>query len=139
MTGSQARSIVAVKIFIEQNQIPPVGIVLKNFCPAVNWPPAVFPAQENSHQPTRNLRRDFPKRHLPPGTSRKFHCELLAIIKVEALQGLDQQKVRRKPHWPAPIRISSKKRRRRFRRFVIDRVLMTIERQHKGMFLMKLR
>src|SRR5690348_4271860 len=131
MACAQPRSIVPVKIFIEQNQIAPVRVRLKNVRPAVNRTPPVLPSKKNTRQPPRNLRRRFPKRHLPPGKRRKFNRELLAIIKVEALQRLNQQKIRRKPHWPAPVRISSKERRRGFCRFVIHNVLMPIQRQNK--------
>src|SRR5690348_1209372 len=108
MACAQPCSIVAVKIFIEQKQIAPVRVRLKNVRPAVNRTPPVFSSQKNTRQPPRNLRRRFPKRHLPPGKRRKFNRELLAVIKVIPLQRLDQQKVQWEPHWPSPVRISAK-------------------------------
>jgi hypothetical protein len=55
MTGADARSIVAMEIFVEQNQIAPVRIALEFFRIAVNRPPPVLIAQENIGKTTRDI------------------------------------------------------------------------------------
>ncbi len=50
MAGAQAGTVVALKIFVEENQIPPVRVVLKDSLSAINWPLPCVVAQEKSHQ-----------------------------------------------------------------------------------------
>ena len=60
MTRAQSGSGVAVKIFVKQNQIAPIRIVLKFFNGPIERSPPVFIPQENVRQRTRNFRAHFP-------------------------------------------------------------------------------
>ena len=47
MAGSQPRSILAMKILVEQNEVLPVGIVLELIYAAIDSAPSLFIAQED--------------------------------------------------------------------------------------------
>jgi hypothetical protein len=64
MAGSDSGAVVAMKIFVEENQIPPVRILLELFCRAVDRPPALFIAKKNIAQTTGNLISHLPQREL---------------------------------------------------------------------------
>ncbi len=51
MIGSQSSTIIAVKIFIEQDQIAPVRIGLKQGITTMNGAVIATILQENAHQP----------------------------------------------------------------------------------------
>ena len=48
---ADARAVVAVKIFVKENEVSPVGIGLESLRAAIERPPAVAGAQEDSGQP----------------------------------------------------------------------------------------
>src|SRR5438445_13884797 len=48
---ADARAVVAVKIFVKENQVSPMGIGLESLRAAIERPPAVAGAQEDSGQP----------------------------------------------------------------------------------------
>src|SRR5712692_8522350 len=107
VAGAEACSVVAVKILIEQDQVLPERVVLKDFRRAVYGPAAVAAAQENPGQAVRKLPGHFPEIHAAPGASGAFHFESVAEVVVEFLQGLDEQEVYREPHRPAPVGVAA--------------------------------
>jgi hypothetical protein len=48
MTGADASAVIAVEVFVKQDQIAPMRIVLKRFRPAVDWPAAVGIPKEDT-------------------------------------------------------------------------------------------
>lgn len=48
VTGANAGTVVSVKVFVERNQVAPIGIGLKLFCGTEYWSPLVAIAQEDT-------------------------------------------------------------------------------------------
>src|SRR5207248_3600648 len=65
MVGPKAGAVVAVEVFIEQNQIAPIGIALEDFGSPSDGPAARVVAQENADQTARNFRSDPPEVGFP--------------------------------------------------------------------------
>jgi hypothetical protein len=111
MAGPEALSGVAVEIFVEKNEIAPVGIAVKlwhgSVYAAVNWAVALFVPQENSDEATRDFGGHFGKREPVAGARRKLDFEIVAEIVMKLLQRFDEQVVHGKPHGAAPIRIAA--------------------------------
>ena len=53
VAGAEARTLVAVKVFVEEDEIAPMRIVLEGVQFAKNRPAAVRPAQENAREAAR--------------------------------------------------------------------------------------
>src|SRR5690348_15627578 len=61
MTGAKAGAVVAMEVFIKQNQVAPMRITLKEFCAAGDRAAAGAIAQKDMYQAAGNLRRDLPE------------------------------------------------------------------------------
>src|SRR5271165_2294699 len=55
MTGANTGAVVAMKVFVEQQVIPPVRIALELLGPPEHRPPATFVAQKDPGQPVGDL------------------------------------------------------------------------------------
>src|SRR5690349_5733018 len=55
MVRTEAGAVVAMEVFVEQEQVPPVGILLKLPRPAINRPPPVFVSNKDVVQSARKL------------------------------------------------------------------------------------
>jgi hypothetical protein len=64
MGRADSRSVVAMEVFIKQEQVPPVRVLLKFFHTAEHRPAAVRPAQKEMREPTRELIGDIAKMHV---------------------------------------------------------------------------
>src|SRR6266404_9445180 len=126
----------AMEVFVEQNEIPPIwiGRVLVDL--AVTWALAVLVRQEDPREPTGKLVRNLLERHHVSRTSRALDFERLAIEKVIAFERFDDKKVDREPNRPAPIRVSAEEVTVSFSRDVIDAVLVVAHAEHVGMIAM---
>src|SRR6516225_4488110 len=76
MTGADAGAIVAVKIFVEQQVIPPIGIALELLGAAELWPPAGLVAEEDPGQPVGDLPGDVKQVLRVAGSSRALDSEV---------------------------------------------------------------
>src|SRR5262249_23489792 len=90
VTGADARAIVAVEILVEQDQITPVRIGLEFFHRSINRPATFRIAQKDIAQAPRDLIGNLPQGELLTGTLRTLNFELVAIVRVESSQRLDQ-------------------------------------------------
>ena len=79
MAGSEPGPVVAVEILVEQNQIAPVRIFLELRACRHRLAVGRLVAQEDAGQPARNLLGHFEQGHLPAGTGRAFHLEVVAV------------------------------------------------------------
>src|SRR5260370_20028579 len=61
MAGANPAPIIAVKIFVEENEIAPVRVALKKFRAACYGTAAVRIAKENVNEPPGNFRRYLPE------------------------------------------------------------------------------
>ena len=80
MTRPDAGTVVAMKVLVEQDVVPPMRVRLEFFGAAVNRPAAVGIARESSGQPTRDLLGHFEQVHQFAGTGRAFDPEIVTIV-----------------------------------------------------------
>src|SRR6185312_8678392 len=118
MTGADPAALVAVEVLIEQEEVPPVRIVLERLGVAVDRPAPVTPAQEEARESPRELGRDLPEIEETAGAGRALDLQVVAVEVVESLQRLDEQVVDRKPDRSAPVRVTAEQPRARFPRLV---------------------
>src|SRR5215510_2357400 len=97
MACSDPRAVVAVKVFVKQDEVSPVRIGLKFLDTAIDWSAAIFVLKEDPRQPPRNLRRDFPQGHHMTRARRALDLVLFTEVVVKLLQRLDYEKVDGKP------------------------------------------
>src|SRR2546425_12166677 len=105
VAGADAGTVVAVKVFVEEDQVLPVRVALELFGPAVDRAPTLGVAQEDAREPARELRGNLPQVEPPIAAGGKRDCERVAVEMVELLQRLDQQVVHAEPHRAAPVRV----------------------------------
>src|SRR2546427_5511289 len=67
---AHAGAIVAVEVFVEENQVAPVGVPLERFRPAEDRPAPVLAAQKDPGEPPRELAGDLPEVQPYPGPGR---------------------------------------------------------------------
>ncbi len=127
MAGAQSGAVVAVEVFVKQNQVAPVRIVLKNFRSTGDGAAAVPISQKDMDQAARNLRSDLPEVGFAIRMRRTFHFEVFAIVVMKLLERLDKQIVHGKPNRAAPIGIAPEQASGGFRGFVSDAVDMVID------------
>src|SRR5579872_2193512 len=103
MTGAQPHACIAVKIFVKENQVAPVLVMLVNGIGSMRRTPSIFITQKEACKPAGYLRRDFPECQHLSGASRTFHPIVVAQIVMKLLQRFDQQKIDREPDRPPPV------------------------------------
>src|SRR4029077_6716166 len=88
MARSHARPVVSVEIFVEQDQIAPMRVVA---VPGglVYRPGALLISQEYPRQAARDLRCDFPKRHILARSGRTLNLKVVTQIVMELLERFD--------------------------------------------------
>src|SRR5262249_14768351 len=82
MTGAEARAIVAVQIFVEQDEIAPVRVILEFPCPAIHRPPAIRVLEEDAGKSAPDLLGHLVEIHSPPGTGWTLDGELIAVVHI---------------------------------------------------------
>src|SRR5260370_26536171 len=133
MAGADAGPIVAMKIFVEKNEVAPGWLALKEIDAARSGPAAVRIAEKNAHEPPGNFCRYLPEIRFAAGMRRAFHFEIFAVVVMKLLQRFDQEIIHRKPDRPAPVRISTEKARRRLRRLVFNPAQISVDVHFVGM------
>src|SRR2546430_7377298 len=91
MTRSQARSGVAVEIFVKPIVVAIVPGAEGVAAGPLERPRAVSIPQPKPDETIRELVRDLVQSEKAAGTGRAFHLEFVAVIMVELLERLDQQ------------------------------------------------
>src|SRR5690348_15952873 len=138
VTGADARTVVAMEVLVEQDQIAPMRISLEFLLASVDRPP-IRVAQKNSYEPAGNISGHFPKTCVLTGIRGTLHPELIAKEVMKLLQRFHEKKIQRKPDRPPPIRISTKQPTIRFRRLIVDAMFMPFDGKHIRMVSVKLR
>src|SRR5262249_23969403 len=82
MTCAQPGAVVAVEVFVEQNVVAPVGIVLELPGAAIHRAVSIF-LQKDSLQSLGNLSGNFEEAHLVAGASGTLNLEIVTIELVE--------------------------------------------------------
>src|SRR5437867_4804776 len=122
MAGADPSPIIAVKIFVEKNEIAPVRIALKEFRVASYGTAAVRIAEKNVNEPPGNFGGYLPEIGLGAAMRGALHFEIFAVVVVKFLQRFHEQIVHRKPDGPAPVRIPAKEACRGFGWFVVNAI-----------------
>src|SRR5690242_17265259 len=83
---TDARTVVAMEVFVEGNQVAPVRIILEFRGRAKDRPSFVGVSQEDARQPFRDLTGDLPQREHLAGTNRTLDFEVVAEVVMKLLQ-----------------------------------------------------
>src|SRR5689334_13446682 len=97
MIGSQAGTVVAVKVFMEQDVVTPVGIVLQAFLDAVIRTVTGIIAAEQLDQPLRKFIGNLTQGQVLARPGRTLYLKVVAVVMMKLLQRLDDQVVDREP------------------------------------------
>src|SRR5262249_15447991 len=90
MIRADAGAVVAVEVFVKQNEVAPVRIAMEKFQTARGWTPSIFAAHKNTTEAPGKFAGDLPKIRLRFGTRRAGNSEVFAIIVMKLLQRFDQ-------------------------------------------------
>src|SRR6476469_10571318 len=124
MAGAEASAVVPMEIFVKENQIAPVRVLLKFLGAAVDRPPTVFVLEKDIRQPSCYVLCYLVQVHLPPGAGWAFDSELVSEIQVVLHQRTDDESVDRHPDRSAPIGIAAEHPGVGLRRQIVDSVLL---------------
>ena len=133
MTRAQTRAVIAVEVFVEEDQVAPVRILLKLPRAPVNRAAALIVSLEDGGEPARDLLGHLVQMHLPPGAGRTFDREFIAVIDVVLQQRPQDQPVHRHPDRPPPVGIAAEHPGVRFRRQVGHAILLAAYPEHVRM------
>src|SRR5262245_25444010 len=137
MAGTKAGAGVAVEIFIKQQEVTPVRVLLKRLRPAVDGPAPMRITQEETRQPPRQLLGYLPESCLTLGAGRQGDQQAITIKVVQPLQRLDEQVIHREPDRPTPVGIATEQRGARLSRLVVHTVVDAVYWENIRMRLVK--
>src|SRR5580704_5084662 len=120
-------AVIRMEIFVEEQQVPPVGIALEQFGAASDGAAAHFVTNENVNEAAGDFGSHGPEIHFATRSRREFHFEVLAVVMVVLLQGFDQEIVHREPDRAAPVGIAAENAAGGFGGLVIDAADMVID------------
>src|SRR5262245_60187342 len=107
MPGPETGAVVAMKVLMEEDVIPPVRIVLELRRAAEHRAvPSLIP-QKDPGQTRRELPRDFEEGHHPARSGWALHFEFVAIVGIELQERPVHQDVDRHPDRAAPVRVAA--------------------------------
>src|SRR5512145_965023 len=138
MARADAGAVVAVEVFVQPDEVPPVRVGLELGDASVDRPSPIRPAQENAGQASGELSRYVPESRAQTRPGRALDLEAGAVEVVELLKGLDQEVVDGKPDRSAPVGVSTEEAGARFCGFVVHTVLAAIDDEHVGTVAVKL-
>ena len=134
MVGPQSGAIVAVEVFVELKIVAPVRVLVRFIRTAVDRPTPILASQEDAGQATRELFCDLIEIHLPAGTRRTLHDEVVAVVGVVLQQCANNERVHRHPNGPAPVRVATEHARVRFPWQIRYAIFLLPNAENKGMF-----
>src|SRR5215469_12093746 len=132
MTCPDSSAVVAMKVFIEENQIPPVRVVLELLMTAVNRSLSLLTG-ENADQAARELGRDLLQIHHLARAGGALYLEIRPKIAMPAVKGVNEDKVDREPNWAAPVGVTAKHSGVGLSRFVGNPEGLTIDGEAVGL------
>src|SRR6267142_4640883 len=107
MARAQAGPVVAVEVLAEEEEVPPVRVLLELLSSSVERTAALAIPQEDAGETPPDLLGDFVQRQVPPRTRRTLDLEVLAVVREVLQQGADDQTVDRHPDRPPPVGVSA--------------------------------
>src|SRR6266446_277608 len=103
MARADPGTIVAMKGFVEKDEVAPVRITLKKFNAASHGPASARIAKKNMNEPPGDFRGYLPEIRFGAGIRRALHFEIFAVVMVKFLQRFHQQIVDGEPDRSAPV------------------------------------
>ena len=134
VTGTEAGSVVAVEVLVEEEMVTPVGILLEFFGAAIYRPAPLIVSQEDPCEPLRDLLGDLEQIHHPAGPGGTLNFEVVSVVQVEVQQRPNDQGVHRNPDRSPPVRVPSKHPAVRFTRQVVHAVFLPVDMEAYGCF-----
>ena len=91
MACAQSRAVIAMKVFMEEDMVSPVWVLLQERVVAIERPSAALIAQEETDQPVREFIGNGIERQILARPGGTFDQKIIAIVVMELLQRFDQQ------------------------------------------------
>jgi hypothetical protein len=88
VTGANARTVITVEVFVEQDQIAPVRVRLKLFRSAIDRPPSILVAKEDAFESLGELSRNLMQRGIVARASWELDLQVVAIIRPDKPPGV---------------------------------------------------
>src|SRR5215467_3749204 len=88
--GTEPGAVVAVEVLVEQDEVPPVRVLLEQPGPAVDGTPTVVITQERADEAAGQLLRHLEQVHHRPRARRALDPQIVTVIPVVRDQGPDQ-------------------------------------------------
>src|SRR5262245_2174654 len=107
MAGAEAGPVVTVEIFVEQDEVSPVRVLLELACAAVNRTSSILIFEENAGQPLLQLLSHLIKRQAMSRSCRKLDRELITIVHIVLKEATDYQGVHWHPDRSAPVGVAT--------------------------------
>src|SRR5262252_6197340 len=105
---AQPRPRVSVEVLVEEDQIPPVRILLELADGSVDGPPPRLVAREDADHPVGDVLRHLPQGERRPALIlRGRHGELRSVSLAQLAQGLEHEEGSGEPHRPAPVGVAA--------------------------------
>ena len=86
MTSAKPGAVVAVKVFMEENVVAPVPVMVEQVNPSIGRSGTRGITQKQRGQTARQFTRHFTKCQMTAGAGRKFNRESVTEIVVELLE-----------------------------------------------------
>src|SRR5258708_1990065 len=102
MTRAETRTVVAVKVFVEQNVIAPVGVGLKLLGAPIHRPATILVAHKGCGKPIGDLVAHLKEVQHVAGSGWTLNLKTVAVVGVELQQRSNDHDVYRKPHRTSP-------------------------------------
>ncbi len=83
MARSKPRAIIAVEVFVEEEMVAPMGIVLERLRSPVDGSPALVVADVDPGEAVGDLLTHFKEVHQLAGPGGTFNFEVVAVVEVE--------------------------------------------------------
>ena len=106
MTGADARAIIAMIIFVKEQIVAPVPVVLEFLCTTKDRAPAIAIAKKDRVVAAGNFFGDLVQRHHSATASRTFYLKIFAVVSVVMQHGPNDESVNRRPDRAAPVAIT---------------------------------
>jgi hypothetical protein len=103
MASAKPGAIVTVEVFVEQNEIFPIWIALKELYSTGDGTAAIPIAKEDANEPAGDFTRHLPQVAFLLRVCRALHFEVLAVVVVKLLKRFDEKIVYGKPDGAAPV------------------------------------
>src|SRR5215831_5905914 len=133
VAGAEAGAVVAVEVLVEEQVVPPVGIVLEFGDAAVDRTPAGGIADEDAGETPADFTRDFEQVHPVSGAGGALDAEVIAMKKVVHEEAADQEGVDGHPDGAAPVGIAAEHAGVGLGGEVGDAIFLSLNREDVGM------